>query len=132
MIAPYAFVAVSWAAVAAGWAWIAVASMSPIFTWSLIWWTASVASLALWTKWYDTHDEAIIDISWDIALWIATGAIGGKMVQKWWTENVSYLSIEWKKNAWIFLWDITWSMGLELWRMYKMNSIYHSEWLFQN
>lgn len=117
------------------------------------WAAASVASMAINPKWYDTVWEAMVDISSDIVLWWFTWAlwwalagwiwlnwqkffatkmwIDGNIwnfIWRWfWVESSEFLSKEWLKVAWVFALDL-----LFLWlipeasRMIYLDSIFHN------
>ncbi len=124
--------AVIWLALLVWWPMAAAYSSSLIIQWATIGATASVISIWWLWKWYDTKNEAIVDIWSDIIVWSATWAIwwvvawwlwiswqrffatklhidGNKsyLIWKWlWEQWAAYLSKWWVTNAWIFAWDL--------------------------
>jgi hypothetical protein len=110
MLAPYVVIAsathIAWwaaaassiAAVSAGTASslsasVTIASMWLVTQWAIAWGTATVAWWLINPHWYDTVEEAAVDLSTDLALWVVTWAI-------WWKIAAKASWYEWTKK-WI-------------------------------
>ena len=101
--------------------------------WAMVWATASVASIAINPKWYDTVWEALTDISSDIALWTATWYVWWAYAARFEWLNAKFFSKEVLKNQkaimgidLIFLWLLP-----EAWRMMSVDSYFH-DWIFKS
>lgn len=113
---------------------ILLPSLWTIAMWTAMWATASLASMAINPKWYDTVEEAVLDISTDIALWAATWAIWWAWASRYEWLGVKAFSKDFYKNQkvimasdLVFLWLIP-----EAWRMYWIDYIYHSQEILEN
>lgn len=92
------------------------------------WAAASIASMAINPKWYDTVWEAIVDISSDVVVWTVTWAAWWYLAKIMWVETAELFSKQWWKVAWIFALDLAflWLVP-EAWRMMYVDSVYHNQ-----
>ena len=94
--AAMAIIPITWLA----WTWA-------LTQWAVMWATASVASIAINPKWYDSIWEWITDITTDILVWAITWLLWWKLVQMKWVE---YLV----KNDWTRI-LLTNEMKISMW-----------------
>ena len=113
-------------------AWAAVIAGSAVLTWAVIWVGATAVAMLMFPKGYDSWWEAATDISSEIVFWAATGAFWGHLVNKYWFHGAKWLSPEWKRNIWIFAWDLA-ILGLwvEAARMMGVDYIFHKDPILQ-
>ena len=97
------------------------------------WAAASLASMAISPHWYDTLEEARVDISSDIAVWTFTWLAGWALAKWFWVEGAKLFSEAWRRNAYIFAWDLTflWLVP-EAWRMMAIDEVYHGQDILTN
>lgn len=89
MAVAMAVLPVAWAIATSAWATglaSSIASMWAISQWGIIWVTASVTSIAINPKWYDSFWEWVADITTDILVWMITWMLWWKLVQVKWVE----------------------------------------------
>lgn len=84
----------------------AVAAVWTITQWTAIWGAASVMSMWVMWKGYDSWEEFKWDASTDIAFWALTWAIWWGLVIKYWSQWAKYISREGLQNSWIFAGDL--------------------------
>ncbi len=81
-----------------------VASVSAVAVWATVWLTATVASMALNPKWYDSLNEMLISGWVELAVWTATWAIWWWLIG-WFTKQFSHSSRLWTivgdQSVWI-------------------------------
>jgi len=82
-------------AIMAGTAVAWVASAWIIAQWAAAWAVASIASMVINPKWYNTFWEAIVDIWTDLAIWTWTWALWWWLVKISWIEQAKLFSKDW-------------------------------------
>ena len=97
------------------------------------WAAASLASMAISPHWYDTLEEARVDISSDIAVWTFTWLAGWALAKSFWVEGAKLFSEAWRRNAYIFAWDLIflWLVPEAL-RMMAIDEVYHGQDILTN
>ena len=122
-----AVIATAMAVVPLAWIWAAWAMTQ----WAVMWATATLGSIAVNPKWYDTLEEAITDISSDFVIWTVTWMAWWKLVQSYWVEFAKYWEKWFIKNKTIFAWDLMFLWLIpEAWRMMWVDWHFHKDWIF--
>lgn len=113
-------------AIAAGFAAWPILGVGAIGAWVTVWVTASIASMGVNPKWYDTLEEAMVDITTDLVVWWATWAAWWYVVRwLWWLPLQKAFAMRWVQlnNArpfWIWRlltsgWWVEWAKMLSKW-----------------
>lgn len=83
--------------VGAIWAWIAsIAWFWVIATWTVVWATATIASIWIFPTWYDTKNEMLLDVWTNLVVWTATWRIWWVLTKQFYKESAKF----WSKNKW--------------------------------